>query len=108
MKKTTISFIIVCSFLILFILALAGCENKSNRSTENQPTETKKEAVEPTIIETDWADYFDGINGAAVTYEPTKNSYQIYNQKLALTQRSPCSTFKIILVTVIFLTGMES
>ena len=96
MKKTTISFIIVCSFLILFILALAGCENKSNRSTENQPTETKKEAVEPTIIETDWADYFDGINGAAVIYEPTKNSYQIYNQKLALTQRSPCSTFKII------------
>lgn len=52
--------------------------------------------TEPLITETDWADYFEGINGAAVIYNPTRNSYQIYNQELALTQRSPCSTFKII------------
>ncbi len=44
----------------------------------------------------DWSDYFDGINGAAVIYDPIENCYQIYNQELALTQRSPCSTFKII------------
>lgn len=52
--------------------------------------------TEPLITETDWADYFEGINGAAVIYNPDENSYQIYNQELALTQRSPCSTFKII------------
>lgn len=52
--------------------------------------------TEPIITETDWSDYFEGINGAAVIYNPTGNSYQIYNQELALTQRSPCSTFKII------------
>lgn len=52
--------------------------------------------TEPLITETDWADYFEGINGTAVIYNPTRNSYQIYNQELALTQRSPCSTFKII------------
>lgn len=52
--------------------------------------------TEPIITETDWSDYFEGINGAAVIYNPTENSYQIYDQELALTQRSPCSTFKII------------
>lgn len=48
------------------------------------------------IAEVDWSNYFDGINGAAVIYDPIENCYQIYNQELSLTQRSPCSTFKII------------
>lgn len=56
----------------------------------------REEAVEPVIIEEDWSAYFDGINGAAVIYDPAENSFQIYNQELALTRRSPCSTFKII------------
>lgn len=56
----------------------------------------REEAVEPTIMEVDWSDYFDGINGAAVIYDPAENSFRIYNQELALTRRSPCSTFKII------------
>lgn len=51
---------------------------------------------EPIITEVDWSNYFDGINGAAVIYDPIENCYQIYNRELALTQRSPCSTFKII------------
>ena len=50
----------------------------------------------PIITEADWSNYFDGINGAAVIYDPIDNCYQIYNQKLALTRLSPCSTFKII------------
>ena len=97
-----------------------GCTKESDALTENQPTEIPmseeiaqteeasiekaeqptdempEEVVEPMIIEVDWANYFEGINGAAVIYDPTMNSYQIYNQKLALTRRSPCSTFKII------------
>lgn len=56
----------------------------------------REEAVEPVIIEEDWSAYFEGINGAAVIYDPAEESYQIYNQELALTRRSPCSTFKII------------
>lgn len=56
----------------------------------------REEAVEPVMIEEEWSAYFDGINGAAVIYDPAENSFQIYNQELALTRRSPCSTFKII------------
>lgn len=56
----------------------------------------REEAVEPVMIEEDWSAYFEGINGAAVIYDPGENSFQIYNQELALTRRSPCSTFKII------------
>ena len=36
--------------------------------------------------------YFDGINGAAVIYDPAQNCYQIYQQELALTRRSITST----------------
>lgn len=56
----------------------------------------REEAVEPVIVEEEWSAYFEGINGAAVIYDPAEESYQIYNQELALTRRSPCSTFKII------------
>ena len=56
----------------------------------------REEIAEPVIVSVDWSNYFDGINGAAVIYDPAENSYRIYNQELALTRRSPCSTFKII------------
>lgn len=64
--------------------------------TEESTDLIQKEAVEPMITEVDWSNYFEEINGAAVIYDPTENGYQIYNQELALTRRSPCSTFKII------------
>ncbi|MDE5933375.1 MAG: class D beta-lactamase, partial [Lachnospiraceae bacterium] len=48
------------------------------------------------IIETDWSQYFDGLNGAAVVYDISEGTYMIYNEELAMTRRSPCSTFKII------------
>lgn len=72
-------------------------------STESisQPADTlademQEEETEPFIIEVDWSEYFDEYNGAAVIYDAAENCYQIYNQELADTQRSPCSTFKII------------
>lgn len=52
--------------------------------------------TEPVVKDMNWSDYFEGLNGAAVIYNPSENYYQIYNQKLAFEQRSPCSTFKII------------
>lgn len=51
---------------------------------------------EPEITEMDWSAYFDGLNGAAVIYDASENRYMIYQRELALTQNSPCSTFKII------------
>lgn len=63
-----------------------------------EPVETPVQEVnlEPEIIETDWSKYFDSLSGAAVVYDASDRKYTIYNRELALTQRSPCSTFKII------------
>lgn len=58
--------------------------------------EVQEKMRKSTITEVDLSNYFDKVNGAAVIYDPTKNDYQIYNQELALTEHSPCSTFKII------------
>lgn len=111
MKKTE-------CLLILFILILTGCAKENDNEIDNQPpktpaaeetgqteetalgaitqTEETEDAVDPIITEVDWSSYFEEINGAAVIYDPAENCYQIYNQELALTRRSPCSTFKII------------
>ena len=51
---------------------------------------------EPDIVEADWSGYFDGMNGCAVLYDADKMLYKIYKDELVLTERSPCSTFKII------------
>ena len=115
----------IFTIILVFILfILAGCSKENDNLTNKQPVEiqTAEEVTEteeplsdempqiaevitdkvqetieePTIEEVDWSDYFDGINGAAVIYDPVKKCYQIYDQELALTRRSPCSTFKII------------
>ena len=71
-------------------------ESLTNELSKTEVTDEIQESIEPTITNVDWSSYFDGINGAAVIYDPSENCYQIYNPELALTQRSPCSTFKII------------
>lgn len=110
MKKAKIASALWC-VLILLSLILAGCAKGNNNVISTQPVETPEsedmsqmeetvtqteEAVEPIIAEADWSNYFEEINGAAVIYDPAENCYQMYNQELSLTQRSPCSTFKII------------
>lgn len=52
--------------------------------------------LDPETTEADWSAEFHGLNGAAVLYDASNMQYTIYNQDLARTQRSPCSTFKII------------
>lgn len=124
MRKINIPYKIYTYIIIFSLLTLAGCSKESDSLIEKPPIEiqtseetiqTEKpstedtlqitetitdevqdEIAEPIIEEVDWSNYFDGINGAAVIYDPIENCYQIYNQELALTQRSPCSTFKII------------
>ena len=99
--------------LALAVLFLAGCSGKNSGAADQsappiQPPSqaasapvlpspsSSPEPAEPEIIEMDWSAYFDGMAGAAVLYDPTQNCYQIYNQELANTRRSPCSTFKIV------------
>lgn len=97
--------------LILSLFTLAGCSgehltdqspaeaqaaHQDTPAEETLPAEAPAEILEPVIEDADWADYFDGLNGAAVIFDPAKNRYQIYHSELALTRRSPCSTFKII------------
>lgn len=75
-----------------------------NTQTSLQPTESdipqspaSAEPVPPeTISRPDWSSYFGELNGAAVLFDPEENTVQIYNEDLADTRRSPCSTFKII------------
>ena len=50
----------------------------------------------PAILLRDWSSYFGDLNGAVVLYDPEENTCQVYNEELADTRRSPCSTFKII------------
>lgn len=117
MKKTNISFNKWKLFVLtLSLLTLMGCARENNILTENQSAENhtskntsqmeesfmdtteqiEEATVEPIIMDVDWSDYFEEINGSAVIYNPAEHSYQIYNQELANTRRSPCSTFKII------------
>lgn len=63
---------------------------------EDSKANTPQEIPAPSIVETDWSGYFDGLDGAAVIYDPTERCCQIYNKELACTRHSPCSTFKII------------
>lgn len=100
---------------IICFLLLSGCsrsEDMAEKVPQTQEVATKAAETEsiqpepmepetsapaqPTMIEADWSDYFDGLNGAAVFYEADKQQYKIYNQELASERRSPCSTFKII------------
>ncbi len=77
--------------------AAVSAESEQEEGTgEDTPEDAEKPAAEPTVEEMDWSAYFDGLNGAAVIYEPEENRYQIYNQETAQTRRPPCSTFKII------------
>lgn len=64
-------------------------------STAEVDTDNTQRA-EPVMLEEDWSDFFGPLNGTAVIYDPAENCCQVYNRELALTRRSPCSTFKII------------
>lgn len=96
MKKVIIIFIISIFILIFAIFIKNFCTSDEAINIEKEKANDTAEESEPIINEVDWSKYFDGINGAGVIYNPTENSYQIYNSELAIVRRSPCSTFKII------------
>ena len=74
-------------------------ENGVNRTSMEKSMEFSDESTEkiPEIVEVDWSEYFNGLNGTAVIYDASNKKYTIYNRDLAITRSSPCSTFKIIL-----------
>lgn len=86
--------------LSLCCLLLAGCSGPRALPAEPtpfaSPTPSPTQAQEATIIQVDWSDFFDGINGTAVLYDPIQHQYSVYHPELADVRRSPCSTFKII------------
>ncbi|MCI8669440.1 MAG: class D beta-lactamase [Lachnospiraceae bacterium] len=104
---------------MIWILILTGCsrdrtgaekltkleyeeteKSKTEIYIESPETDTEPETdvflPEPELVEADWSEYSDGLNGAAVIYDVSELRYTVYNRELALTQSSPCSTFKII------------
>ena len=115
MKKRNNYFKVVC-WVFVYVFILTGCSN--NRSTEekifmeDEKEELEEEimeemessivsieddtedvieniGMEPDVVDVDWSEYFNGMNGAAVVYT-------MYNGDSALIRSSPCSTFKII------------
>lgn len=93
---------------------MSACTDKQN--SINEATETilgqqfeaetePQDSVSETIKEeTDYSDFFDGINGCAVLYNSEDNKYLLYNPDICEKEVSPYSTFKIIAA----LAGLEN
>lgn len=102
MKKKNNDFKVICLlFVCILACMITGC---ANYSAEEKPPAESGNSVESEneisadieTVEADWSEYFNGLNGTAVVYDPSNRRYTVYNQKLAETRSSPCSTFKII------------
>ena len=74
----------------------AVTETEQARDGQPAAEPIQQPEAEPETIEKDWSAYFDGLSGAAVVYDPAAFRFEVYNEELARTRRSPCSTFKII------------
>lgn len=108
----------MCAFILAGCSNNHGAEKKSAEDGKEEKAEEKVEeaeiesdsvsletdaegstediVIEPEIVNTDWSEYFNGLNGTAVVYDTSNRRYTMYNGDLALTRSSPCSTFKII------------
>ncbi|WP_315119675.1 penicillin-binding transpeptidase domain-containing protein [uncultured Clostridium sp.] len=87
--------------LVAFILVgLCGCsETKDlyNDSQKNMNSEELSKAQDIAIEKSvDWRNHFNGINGCAVVFVPSENTYYFYNKEMCKIEISPCSTFKIV------------
>lgn len=97
--------LLACVFMLAGCVSNYGTEEK--QKSENiqvigdsmaKENDSAAEIIDkvPEIVEADWSSYFNGLNGTAVVYDTTNQQYIIYNRDLAVTESSPCSTFKII------------
>lgn len=76
--------------------ATVSSSGVAEEDTEETKAHMEDLTVEPELAYADWSEYFNGLNGTAVIYDASNRRYIIYNDELAVTRRSPCSTFKII------------
>lgn len=107
--------------IVLLSVIITGCSGNNQSQTDSiietkqqadrvtqstQNTDVTEENEKPAITETnvDYADSFQGINGCAVLYKESTNTYSFYNKNLCETEISPLSTFKIVSA----LSGLEN
>ncbi|WP_333647515.1 penicillin-binding transpeptidase domain-containing protein [Lacrimispora sp.] len=69
-------------------------EPSSDISDRKEPLPSLSPAPQQKVL--DLKEYFNGINGCAVFFRPTRNEYLLYNESLCDLPSSPCSTFKIV------------
>ena len=102
---TIMLILLVCAVMLTGCIGNHSSEEKQEPATtqviddpEEEETDNSAETIDvtPEIVEADWSNYFKGLNGTAVVYDATNQQYTIYNRDLAVTESSPCSTFKII------------
>ena len=102
---TIMLILLVCAVMLTGCIGNHSSEEKQEPATTQvidnsveEETESSAETIDvtPEIVEADWSNYFNGLNGTAVVYDATNQQYTIYNRDLAVTESSPCSTFKII------------
>ena len=102
---TIMLILLVCAVMLTGCIGNHSSEEKQEPATTQvidnsveEETESSAETIDvtPEIVEADWSNYFNGLNGTAVVYDATNQQYTIYNRDLAFTESSPCSTFKII------------
>lgn len=106
MKKRKYLYIIICVIAVGIGIAFAYFKSTKQKQISDEKNilqystteekNIKNETLEEQIIEKDLSKHFNNLNGSAVLYDDTDNKFIIYNSELATTQRSPCSTFKII------------
>ena len=101
MKKISLVFLLLCSAFLF------GCSGKEDgemptvtKQSEQSETDNKnavsneKENITEEII--DLSNYFNGIKGCAVIYNPIENTCSFYYADLAILEASPYSTLKIM------------
>ncbi len=62
---------------------------------ENTVEQDSKE-IEKKIIQANYENCFEKINGCIVIYDEMQNEYVVYNEDLGGQEASPCSSFKVI------------
>lgn len=100
--------------ILLGMVLLVGCgfsktietqeTTEVNQEKTSQYDGDKQDTVKPVFNEVDFSSNFNGITGGAIFYDPSKEQYDVYNLALCNEEKSPYSTFKIIIT----LMGLEN
>lgn len=132
LHKVVIRYKSTCIILaILLCLCFAGCtksKENDNKKVENtitipvsptvlasqdsiiekdiSPTEAEVTEAVQHMINVDFSEYFDGLEGCAVFFNSDTDIYNLYNEELCEMRTSPCSTFKIIATIMGLETGV--